>query len=217
MGKKWIQFSIRSPSGPHRRLWVADSWWGLSWRLGASQSSSALSAFYGLRWWEDSSTNMSPGKCYCYFTKCYFHKYTALFRQSTLESKLTKGCRNRTPKSCKSSGGFTFWGLAKNTYFYKDKQWKENGACWEEAVIRSSRNLSGWRRITHPDSDDVHLHSHQEPVQNHQQSRDAEPQMLWSNAELRELPQLDGLCDERQHPVDEEDCDTESVKAGESL
>lgn len=41
---------------------------------------------------------------------------------STLDSRLTNGCRKRTPKSCKSSGGFTFWGLAKNTYFYRERK-----------------------------------------------------------------------------------------------
>lgn len=57
----------------------------------------------------------------------------------------------------------------------------------------------------HPDSDDVDLHGHQQPVQQHQQRRDAEPQVLRAHLVHCELPQLDGLGDERQHPVDEED------------
>lgn len=43
---------------------------------------------------------------------------------STLDNRLTKGCRNRTPKSCKSSGGFTFWGLEKKTYLYRERNKK---------------------------------------------------------------------------------------------
>lgn len=58
---------------------------------------------------------------------------------------------------------------------------------------------------TNPDSDDVDLHGHKESIQDHQKGRDAEPQILESDAELCKLPQLDGLGDERQHPVDEED------------
>ncbi len=60
--------------------------------------------------------------------------------------------------------------------------------------------------ITHPDSNDVDLHGHQQSIQDHQQGCDAEPQVLRSNIVLRKLPQLNGLRDERQHPVDEQDC-----------
>lgn len=60
--------------------------------------------------------------------------------------------------------------------------------------------------ITHPDSYDVDLHGHQESIQDHQQGRDAEPQVLWSNIVLCKLIQLNGLCDEGQHPVDEQHC-----------
>lgn len=45
----------------------------------------------------------------------FIHQYVAL------ESRLTKGWRKRTPRSCRSSGGFTRWGLVKNTYFCKGR------------------------------------------------------------------------------------------------
>lgn len=60
--------------------------------------------------------------------------------------------------------------------------------------------------IPHPDSYDVNLHSHQQSIQQHQQRSDAEPQVHWSDTVLCVLPQLNGLCDERHHPVDEQDC-----------
>lgn len=64
---------------------------------------------------------------------------------------------------------------------------------------------------THPDSYDVDLHGHQKSVQHHQQGRDAEPQVLRADLVLCKLPQLNGLGDEGQHPVDEQDCaDTET-------
>lgn len=62
----------------------------------------------------------------------------------------------------------------------------------------------------YPHSDDVDLYGHQESVQEHQQGRDAEPQLLRSHRVLHILPQLDGLCDERQHPVDEQNCEGQS-------
>lgn len=68
--------------------------------------------------------------------------------------------------------------------------------------------------MANPDSDDVDLHGHQQSVKDHQQGRDAEPQVLEPDAKLCELPQLDGLGYERQHPVDEEDWEqSETVRS----
>lgn len=58
-----VRASSCSPFDPRKRLWAVGSWWGLSWRWAACRSSSALWAFYGLQWWEDSSTSMSPKTC----------------------------------------------------------------------------------------------------------------------------------------------------------
>lgn len=58
--------------------------------------------------------------------------------------------------------------------------------------------------LTHPDPDDVDLYSHEESVQNDQQGCDTEPQVQHSNTVLCKLPQLDGLGDERQNPVDKQ-------------
>lgn len=67
---------------------------------------------------------------------------------------------------------------------------------------------------SHPDSDDVDLHGHQQSIQDHQQGRDAEPQVLGADVLLCKLPQLNGLCDERQNPVDEQDCEDREQSCG---
>jgi len=80
-------------------------------------------------------------------------------------------------------------------------------SCGELNTLKDIIGDVGWLVGTRPDSDDVDLHGHQQSVQHHQQGGDAEPQVLRSHVVLGELAQLDGLCDERQHPVDEQDCE----------
>lgn len=191
--RRWSQIFVRehshelhcSPSDPRRHLWATGSWWALSWRWATCRSSSALLASYALPWWEDSSTSMWPkqstsevveDKMLCsqvdnWYEILIFFSYCFC----TLDSRLTNGCRNRTPKSCKSSGGFTFWGLEKNTYFYKERRGQhhleqhKNGQRGEKRRKnrKTFQDYFEWNISIHPDSYHIDLHGHQQRVQRH--------------------------------------------------
>lgn len=136
----------------------------------------------------------------------FIHQYVAL------DSKFTNGWRNRTPKSWRSSGGFTFWGFVKKTYFYETSEETRDQMC------SSTETEETWRRrITYPHPNNIDLHRHEQTVQDDHYPRDTKPQLGQTNVVLAILHQLDGLGDESQDPVEEESCTTQTSKDNESF
>lgn len=65
------------------------------------------------------------------------------------------------------------------------------------------------QETTYPNSNDIYLHSHQQPIENHHNSSDAETQLRKRHTVLAVSDKLDSFGDKGHYPIKKESCKTQ--------